>query len=199
MDISAKALLLTLFVAGFTATAAFIDWRTHKLPNWLTVSCFACALVFHFVAGFFGDGGGFFNACWQVGWALLGFATGFSILFVLWLIGGGGGGDAKLMGALGTWLMPQATLYVFIVSFVFVLILMWGVLLWSMATGQTAKLKKASRDAKKSPSKRSKGAQDRAGKRALPYGVSVAFATWAVLAYFIVEHIFKQTTFPFLS
>lgn len=200
MDISTKAILLTIFVVAFTAVAALVDWRTHKLPNWLTVSCFACALLFHFVAGFFGEAGGLLNAVVQVGWALLGFATGFSILFVLWLIGGGGGGDAKLMGALGAWLMPRTTLYVFVVSYVFVLILMLGIVVWAMATGRAGQLKKAARDAKKAPSKKSKGAQDSPWKRALPYGVSVAFATWAVLAYLIVQHIFiKQTAFPFLS
>ncbi len=86
--------ILVCLVAVFVLTAAFTDLSARRIPNWLTVSSLAVALLFHTITG--GWAG--------LGFALGGFATGFSILLVLWLIGGGGGGDVKLMGALGGWM-----------------------------------------------------------------------------------------------
>jgi len=84
-------LVFVLVVGAFTAVAAVSDLRTRRLPNWLTVPAFAAGLLAHTVVNGFAG----------LGFALLGFATGFGLLLVLWLIGGGGGGDVKLMGALG--------------------------------------------------------------------------------------------------
>jgi prepilin peptidase CpaA len=102
-------LINTIFliaVSGFTLAAAVSDLRTRKLPNWLTVPAFALALVAHTAA----------NGLPGLGFSLLGFVAGFGILLVLWLIGGSGGGDVKLMGALGAWLGARLTLRVFFVS-----------------------------------------------------------------------------------
>ena len=95
-------IVLVLFVVAFTATAAICDWKTKRLPNVLTVPAFICAMLFHPIVG--GIEGGLAGAGHGFLFALGGFATGFGTLFVLWLIGGGGGGDVKLMGALGAWL-----------------------------------------------------------------------------------------------
>jgi len=101
--------ILLAAVAGFVLIAAVTDLSSRRIPNWLTVSTLVLGLVFHtLTAGWSG-----------LGFALGGFATGFSILFVLWLIGGGGGGDVKLMGALGGWLGAKCVLYVFLCSSVF--------------------------------------------------------------------------------
>ena len=98
-----------LAVAGFVLIAAVSDLSSRRIPNWLTVSALFVAICFHtLTAGWAG-----------LGFALGGFATGFSILLVLWLIGGGGGGDVKLMGALGGWLGAKSILYVFLCSSVF--------------------------------------------------------------------------------
>lgn len=103
--------LFVAVVAVFILTAAVLDVRTRRLPNWLTVPMFAAGLLFHGITG--GWSG--------LGFALGGFATGFGILLVLWLIGGGGGGDVKLMGALGAWLGPLLTVMVFLGSTVIAL------------------------------------------------------------------------------
>lgn len=99
-------------VCALTLIAAFLDLRTRKLPNWLTVSGFVAALIFHTATG--GLAG--------LGYSLLGFLTGFAILLLLWLTGGGGAGDVKLMGALGAWLGWKGTLYVFLLSAVLIVI-----------------------------------------------------------------------------
>jgi prepilin peptidase CpaA len=182
-----STILLALFVAAFTAVAAYVDWRWGKLPNWLTVPCFAAALVFHFVMGLMGWSGetaGWQAAFTELGWAILGFATGFSILWVLWVIGGGKAGDVKLMGALGAWLLPQSTLYVFIIACVFVVALVLSLIGWNLVTGRWSKMQKDLGKSEKSGAtrKKSNGVGD-PWQRRVPYGVPVALATWIVLVF----------------
>lgn len=94
MDLqSPETWILLACVAAFTVTAAVSDFRTRRIPNWLTLTAFVLGISFQ---------------VWRGGWAGLGaaalaFLVGFGLFFVLWLIGGGGGGDVKLMGALSVW------------------------------------------------------------------------------------------------
>jgi len=71
--------------------AAICDCLTGKIYNALTYPGIVAGLVLH---GAWGGWAGLEDA-------LLGFAMGFGPLFVAYLIGGYGGGDAKLMGAVG--------------------------------------------------------------------------------------------------
>lgn len=117
-----------ILVLGFVAIAVFTDLRSQIIPNWLTVSAFAGALVFHLAVG---------------GWiglasSVCGFATGFGTLLVLFLIGGGGGGDVKLMGAVGAWIGVWPTLLVFVGSAVFVILIMIGVLIKRGSSSKSA-------------------------------------------------------------
>ena len=95
--------LLATLVSIFVITAAVLDYRTKKIPNWITVPALLAAFVFHAVSP---DSRGIL-------WALAGFAVGFSLLIVPWLLGGGGMGDVKLLAALGAWLGPLMILAVF--------------------------------------------------------------------------------------
>lgn len=177
MDLS--QLLLVICVGLFAAIAALWDLRTNRLPNSLTVTAFLAALVFHFVAG--AVDGGMRGIGEGLLTALGGFATGFGILFVLWLIGGGGGGDVKLMGALGAWLGPERTLWVFLLSAVIVLFGSMGILVWQasrIGIGRT----RARYFNRQPESIEGKPVQGRR-RRLMPYGVPVAVATWCVLAY----------------
>ncbi len=98
-------------LAAITVAATVWDLKTRKIPNALTVGALACGLAWQ---GYFHGGTGLLTA-------LGGFAIGFGTFFVLWMTGGGGGGDVKLMGALGAWLGFQATLYVLLLSALLVL------------------------------------------------------------------------------
>jgi prepilin peptidase CpaA len=87
-------------VTGFHAVALAVglaacvtDIRFRKVPNWLTASAVFAGLVGHLVApGGQGPGA-----------ALLGAVVGLAVFFPFFALGGMGGGDVKLMGALGAW------------------------------------------------------------------------------------------------
>lgn len=165
-------------VAGFTMTAAISDLKTRKLPNWLTVSAFLAALLMHTVI----------NGLSGLGFSLLGFVTGFGILLVLWLIGGGGGGDVKLMGALGAWLGVNLTLRVFLVSTAMAAVAAGALLLagiLSRGFGFVQRRDLATGSAGRPASSASAGPKfsrlRRQQRRVMPYAVPVALGTWLVL------------------
>ena len=97
----AMTLALTLY-------AAWLDWRTRRIPNWLTVSGFLAGIVL--------------NSILQ-GWhgarqSLEGAGLALGLLLPLVLLRGLGAGDWKLMGAIGALTGWRLTLLVLIASFV---------------------------------------------------------------------------------
>lgn len=188
-------LIRIVAVVGFTLAAAICDYRTKKLPNKLTVSCFVAALVFQITTG--AIDGGWRGAGSGLLVALEGFGVGFGILLVLWLIGGGGAGDVKLMGALGAWFGPQQTLILFFLSTVFVLILSVGVLAWQMILNGAWNVRRRymssqnEADAKRRGLSREAAAeQHKIRRRLMPYGVPVALASWLLLVWSLRTHWF---------
>lgn len=178
--------LLCACVFAFTAVAAVVDFRTRRLPNWLTVSALAAALVFHTVSGFVV--GGLPHAGYNLLMSLAGFATGFGVLFVLWLIGSTLGGDVKFMGALGAWLMPTMTLWVFAVSGALVAVFLVLTIARRAFSGKLRVDLRASKIRKGM-----KKQQDAGERKIIPYGVYLAFATWAVLAFQIIAPYWQST------
>jgi prepilin peptidase CpaA len=164
-------------VAAFTLTAAVSDAWTRRLPNWLNVTAFVLAVVMHTALNGFSG----------LGFSLAGFATGFSILLVLWLIGGGGGGDVKLMGALGAWLGASMILRVFFVSTVLVVIAVSTVFLVTFVTSGFGNVKnrylarRSSRRRKTTDPRGQDAGAEKQQRRVLPFAVPVAFGAWLVL------------------
>jgi prepilin peptidase CpaA len=164
-------------VAAFTLLAAIWDVRTERLPNWITVPAAAAGLLFHTVAGAFGH-----DSWLRGGWdglqhALLGLAVGFLPLFVLWLVGAGGAGDVKLMGAVGAWLGAELTFYTYVGSVLAAGLVSIGLLAWSFWRPAPIVTSKSAPAAT--------GARVR-NWRAVPYGLPVALATWLVMAWKLV-------------
>jgi prepilin peptidase CpaA len=81
-------------VIGASLAAAFSDLKTRRISNSLTFPLFLSGLVWAAINGGLPGLGQAFLACLMLG-------VPYVLLFVF---AGGGAGDAKLMGAIGTWL-----------------------------------------------------------------------------------------------
>lgn len=83
-----------VLLCGVLLVAGATDWRYGKVHNWLTYPAIAVGLAYWTVAGLLGAEHGGFGAVL----AMLAGLVPFAIVFAL---GGIGGGDVKLMGAVG--------------------------------------------------------------------------------------------------
>ena len=99
----ASVLIPALLVAGI---AAVCDWRSRRIPNWLTVS--SVFIGFGISAG----SSGWLGA--KMSLQGIGLALGVLLPFVL--LKGLGAGDWKLMGAVGAFLGPMLFLFVMVGS-----------------------------------------------------------------------------------
>lgn len=105
---------------------AWIDVRTHRVPNFLTLG---------------GALGGLGYQLGAHGWAglsqgLLGLSLGLALLMLPYIMGGMGAGDVKALAALGAWLGPMRTFYLFIYmglcgGLLIIVVLWWRGILWA--------------------------------------------------------------------
>lgn len=101
--------------------AAVIDGLKLRVPNWLT---------FHLILG----GVGF--SAWYGGVPALlasleGLGLGLALLLPLWMIGGMGAGDVKLLAGVGAWVGPAAVLGAFVTSAVVGGVMALAMVAWS--------------------------------------------------------------------
>lgn len=77
------------------------DLRAWRIPNYVTFPAALAGIGFHVaVAGLAG-----------LKTSVLGLALGLGLLFIPFMLGGMGGGDVKLLAALGAWLGPKGILF----------------------------------------------------------------------------------------
>jgi len=82
--------LIGRWILGAVVVAgAFTDWRTRKIPNWLTLPAMAAGLGINVFLGL-----GFQSA-------LLGLVAALGLFLLFFAVGFMGAGDGKLMGAVG--------------------------------------------------------------------------------------------------
>jgi len=86
--------------------AGYIDWRTRRIPNWLTVSGFFLGIALNSILG---------------GWhgavaSLEGAGLGLGLLLPVVLMRGFGAGDWKLMGAIGALMGWRLMLFILLAS-----------------------------------------------------------------------------------
>lgn len=91
----------TVFALAVGCAACVTDIQSRRIPNWLTFGAAGAAIVFHTI---FEGGGGFVLA--TTGWLV-----GALIMFLPFALRGLGGGDVKLLAALGAWLGPSNALW----------------------------------------------------------------------------------------
>ena len=94
-------LILLFTILGI---AVITDLRYRKIPNWLTFSAMAMALIYHTSMNGWGKGL----------YSLMGIGLGMALLLIPYLLGGMGAGDVKLLGAVGGFLGPQGVFGAFI-------------------------------------------------------------------------------------
>lgn len=85
-------------VIGASVVAAVVDLRSHRIPNLLTFPLLGAGLLW----------AGLTDGLEGLGDALLGCGVLALPYIVLFVIAGGGAGDAKMMGAIGAWLGLEA-------------------------------------------------------------------------------------------
>jgi prepilin peptidase CpaA len=161
-------------VAAFTALCAVVDYRSQRIPNWLTVPAAVLGLAYNALAPH-GIG---------LGWSLAGFAIGFALLILPWILGGGGMGDVKMLAALGAWLGPLAILIAFGVGSIFAAAGMMAVLTGSTLSDGFMATKRRYVTAGVSATA---AAKPRKVRRVLPFAVPMALSTWLVLGWMLAK------------
>jgi len=92
-----------LIPMALTLWIAWGDLRTRRIPNYLTLGTAVAGLAYNFLTqGLPGLADG-----------ILGMLLGFAFLILPYLWGGMGAGDVKALAALGTWLGPRLTVFLF--------------------------------------------------------------------------------------
>jgi prepilin peptidase CpaA len=110
-----------LIPLALTLWIAWGDLRTRRIPNYLTLGTAVAGLAFNFM----GQGlSGLTNG-------LLGMLLGFFLLILPYLWGGMGAGDVKALAALGAWLGPQLTIFLFCYMGVAGGVIALGYLVWN--------------------------------------------------------------------
>ena len=156
-----------ILVGIYTGIAAAFDLKMRRIPNYVTVPAALIGLGYHALMP---SGMG----VWM---SLAGFAVGFSLLLLPWLLGGGGMGDVKLLAALGTWLGPLMVLVAFGVSAVLASFMSILVMMKSTMSKGIQK------------TRRQYMGKSKAGKprRAIPFAIPVALSTWLMLAWMVAK------------
>jgi prepilin peptidase CpaA len=89
-----KTTYVAALLVGFGA--CITDIRSRRVPNILTFGAAVVAVLFHTLDG---QAGGFFQS-------VEGWFVGAAVFFIPFALGGLGGGDVKLLAALGAWVGP---------------------------------------------------------------------------------------------
>lgn len=117
-----------MLAAAFAAAAGWSDWRSRRIPNWLTVSGLLLGIAANSLAR---------------GWmgakdSLLGAGLGLILLLPFVLVRSLGAGDWKLVGAVGAFLGPGHLWTVLLGSILVAGIMAVVLIIWKKRVGQTA-------------------------------------------------------------
>ena len=167
-------LAFALPVALFMAACAAIDFRIRRIPNWLTVTAALLGLLF---SSMHPEGIGPLRS-------LAGFATGFALLMLPWLLGGGGMGDVKMLAALGAWLGPIGILVAFGLGSVLAVIGMMAVLSYAVVSEGFSSTRRRYVLAGQATAPATTPPR---AHRVLPFAVPMALSTWLLLGWLLLK------------
>ena len=98
-------LMAVPLVAGLLL-AAVIDNASRRIPNWLSLPLLAAGILQSFFA----------SSVVSPASSLLGALSALGLMIPFFLIGARGGGDVKILTAIGAWVGPQAVLAIFVIE-----------------------------------------------------------------------------------
>ena len=178
-------IVFVVALVGFTLATAYTDTYRWKIPNKLTIPFFGLGLLYQMIFWGFESWHGLMDSHGLLD-GLAGFGLGFGLYFLLWIVAGGGGGDVKLMGALGAWLGFKLTFCLIITSLVMVVIDGVIVTIYKSLRMGTKNFKKHHLATGKTDSKGNavfaKETQtEKRKRRILPFAIPVAMAVWLVM------------------
>jgi len=109
------------------AMAGFTDWRSRRIPNWLTVSGALLGIAV--------------NAA-LAGWpgiesSLLGMVLGLAVLLPFVLVRSLGAGDWKLIGAVGAFFGPRQLIVILFATILVAGVMALGLIVWKRRIRQT--------------------------------------------------------------
>lgn len=119
--------VLRILPAIIAAVAGYTDWRSRRIPNWLTLPSLALGIVLNSILA---------------GWAgtkdsLLGAGLGLALLLPFVIIRALGAGDWKLVGALGAFLGPNQFVMVLVLTILINGLMALAMIVWKRRLGQT--------------------------------------------------------------
>lgn len=159
-----------LVLLALLVVAAYQDLRRMVVPKWITLPTLALGLLFNLVRGVWltGDGWGLLDGVLV---SLGGFAAGFVLFLLMYVLGTCGGGDVKLFAAVGAWVGPLVVVYLLIGTLACVVLMTFARVAGRLVTGRGL------------PKPRSSGASMRgsAKNRLLTYSLPLALSAAVVL------------------
>jgi len=169
-------------LCGVALGAAWFDVRERRIPNALTVGAFVAAVVLRIPLGFDALGATF-----------LGAALAFALALPFFLVGGLGGGDVKLLTAVGAFLGPHDLWFALLVMALVGGAMAVFVITKHRAFGQTAvnlraivsTLGPGTFTGWKGEGSKASVTLDTPGVLTVPYGVAIA--SGALAAWFVYE------------
>lgn len=122
-------LALILLPALLAVIAGYTDWRSSRIPNWLTLPGLLMGIAAQGLAG---------------GWpgtkdSLLGAGLGLAVLLPFVIIRALGAGDWKLVGALGAFLGPRPLILVLMVTILVNGVIALAMIIWKRRVRETAR------------------------------------------------------------
>ena len=167
VDINYIVALLAIF--ALLSASAFYELKENRIPNAITLPAVGLGFLLGYAPGGI-----------TLGASVGGFLIGFFFLFVFYMFGGMGGGDVKLMGAIGA-LLGHPGIYVTIVytavigGFMAIAVLIWNKNFWHGLMQSFAMLIRRKKPEKESTEE----AEEKMGT--VPYGVAIILGTLLTL------------------